>query len=645
MLTRAERSLISRPGSNESIIDTIEPGAISVTDLYVDEQDTNRLARGDLAGTVVEVRDGTRVTNIPTALGIETWEEPIAAANPTYPHNHVRQYPNGLLEEWDDTPNNVRYHRYHPSGTYVETDSEGNEVRKIVGDGYLIIEKHGFVYIKGNCNLTVDGACNIKVLNNCNLEVNGQLNGLIKNDINITTNGCMNLNVKETFKIRADNFIVESSKYNQRTLGNHNLSVGETLNTITKARKTTIELQDQLKIGTAYRIESASVHFNILGPITAQATDTFSLQASALQVKGTNDVNIEGNAVNVKGNGPVKISGSAIDIKSDGEVAIEGTTAGLSGSSQTVLGGGTLNIVPAITKATSQSGGFLTNVLPTPSPAPTADSASSAAPATPTVPDPQTAEALASGLIIPGDRSSTAASPTIIRSFPSTRFSRLAIENDGGAPSAVPLFAGYNRPAPYVGSATSTTVPSDNPGRAVQVAAGAPARVSPVELTTPYIESGAMIVPSMRISQNFFLRDLSTAAAFPHQIVAQHGLTEHDIAVNLQYVAVNILDKLVERYGRQSFVITSGFRPEETNRSQHGRGQAVDIQFRDINIDQYPERAQEIIGTVPFDQMLLEYQSARTGRPWIHISFNRANNRYEYATFYNHRPASAFARL
>ena len=52
---------------------------------------------------------------------------------------------------------------------------------------------------------------------------------------------------------------------------------------------------------------------------------------------------------------------------------------------------------------------------------------------------------------------------------------------------------------------------------------------------------------------------------------------------------------------------------------------------------EYYEIALWIRENVPHDQFLLEYQSGGSGNPWLHISLTPTSNRFEIATFYNHR--------
>jgi hypothetical protein len=138
------------------------------------------------------------------------------------------------------------------------------------------------------------------------------------------------------------------------------------------------------------------------------------------------------------------------------------------------------------------------------------------------------------------------------------------------------------------------------------------------------------VTPQFPLSPNFTLGSLSTQATFPHTVVAQSGLTIAQIVCNLKALAENICEPIRSRYG--VIRITSGFRAGNGN-SQHGTGQAVDIQFPGATLDAIWERAQWVKDNIPFDQFILEYLTTGTGgRPWFHLSFSRTSNRRQVLT-------------
>ncbi len=136
------------------------------------------------------------------------------------------------------------------------------------------------------------------------------------------------------------------------------------------------------------------------------------------------------------------------------------------------------------------------------------------------------------------------------------------------------------------------------------------------------------ISPSLKLSTNFKLADLTTSAYYGHALKAQGGLTKEEIANNLCQVANEILEPIVAKYGRSSFIITSGFRAG-SGTSQHLRGEAVDIQFTGVNDAGSPARAEEMASFLPYDQMILEWHG---NRPVFHISYGSKNRKQKLST-------------
>lgn len=138
---------------------------------------------------------------------------------------------------------------------------------------------------------------------------------------------------------------------------------------------------------------------------------------------------------------------------------------------------------------------------------------------------------------------------------------------------------------------------------------------------------------NIKLSSNYTIGDLSRdIPIFPHAIRAQVGLTEQEIVCNLQAVAENILEPLREEWG--TFRINSGFRVG-SGKSQHNRGQAVDIQEPTWSNTKHLEVAEWMAKNLPVDQLIFEH-----GRNiWIHVSFdrNKTTQRGQLLTMLNGR--------
>jgi predicted chitinase len=151
---------------------------------YVKEQDTNRLARGEnISKTVVARKDSNRTVGINT-VG-KTWSEQPSPYSAQYPFNKVFESESGHVIEVDDTSGGERIHVYHRSGSYFEIDNTGSRTTRIVGSDYEIIDKNGYIYIKGQCNVTIGGDCNLTVGGNLTGEIAGDANLRIAQDLNV----------------------------------------------------------------------------------------------------------------------------------------------------------------------------------------------------------------------------------------------------------------------------------------------------------------------------------------------------------------------------------------------------------------------------------------------------------------------------
>jgi hypothetical protein len=85
---------------------------------------------------------------------------------------------------------------------------------------------------------------------------------------------------------------------------------------------------------------------------------------------------------------------------------------------------------------------------------------------------------------------------------------------------------------------------------------------------------------------------------------------------NLAALALNVWEPVKAKYPNAT--ITNSFRHNDP-KSQHGTGQAMDLQFRGVGAHSYFEIASWISKNIPYDQLLLEYLPNKT--VWIHVSY------------------------
>jgi hypothetical protein len=170
--------------------------------LYRNEPDTHRLARhAKISETVVFRKEISRDMDVPIAGTTKTWSQSPIPYNARYPNNKVQASESGHLFEFDDTDNSRRIHLYHAAGTFMEIDDNGTEVKRIVGDGYEIIDRNGFIHVKGALHVAVDGVHTLKVSGACNVDISGSTVINVFNDAKLNISGNMETSVAGDYRI------------------------------------------------------------------------------------------------------------------------------------------------------------------------------------------------------------------------------------------------------------------------------------------------------------------------------------------------------------------------------------------------------------------------------------------------------------
>lgn len=134
-----------------------DPDGVYPKEDFLNEPDTNRLARGEgLTGTILKDKSEALEKFIPTGLGGE-WSEPVSSYDAQYPKNKVIETESGHIVEFDDTPDAERIHVYHKSGTFFEIHPDGTNITKVKGNNYEIVLSDNRILIKGENAINVDG--------------------------------------------------------------------------------------------------------------------------------------------------------------------------------------------------------------------------------------------------------------------------------------------------------------------------------------------------------------------------------------------------------------------------------------------------------------------------------------------------------
>ena len=576
-------------------------------------QDPSVAVDKDLTATrtnpVDNVSEGLAIPNDRQRTNIAN--EPVDKFEGEYPYNKSYKSESGHLIEIDDTPGKERLLDQHVSGTYTEMKPDGDLVTKVVKDNYTIV--------CGSDMITIQGKALVHVSGDCNLRVGGYLTITADKGINVSTKG--------DFRLKAKSINMESSSgdISARAANNMLLTAVETLDT--KSKKSHIETiqETSIKTGESFILESKRVSQYSETDMILQANKEMNISAnkdlSLISKEKINSAAI-GN-YNIKTDGEILAtskgdyniktdakflasSGSDFNIKSGGKVIATGTTMEVDA---TLNAKGSTNL-----KATGTDSGGDTHDLPI-----NGQGASAAS-------DP---EAAATAGIYKPDisiRPKESLGSGITYAENPAAFFELNDDDDESSVIAT-------KEALTKGIITKEELNKQpNAGESDKTSPSATGRQIALQKSTVKI-SNPTAIDNIRLSSNYTVGDLSTfAKPFGYAIIPQKRLTVEQIIQNLQLVAENCLEKIKAKY--PDLHVTCGFR-QGSGKSQHNLGMAVDMQFPSHKKGDYFAIASWIKDNVPYDQLLLEYQTERTGNPWIHISYSGTGNRNQIFTYYN----------
>ena len=183
------------------------------------EADLNRVVRGQsIDKTVVAIKEKERLKNIGIGLSDKSWDQPSIQYAAQYPFNHAYVSEKGHMLEFDDTHKAERVHLYHRTGTFVEIDQGGNQVNKIVGHNVTVTERDGYVYIKGNGHLNIEGSFTLQT-DTAYIEMT-KLN--IKTEKTVWETDNIDFRVKDSFKVDAKTISFNSSGLMKSSAGGNN---------------------------------------------------------------------------------------------------------------------------------------------------------------------------------------------------------------------------------------------------------------------------------------------------------------------------------------------------------------------------------------------------------------------------------------
>jgi len=215
-----------------------DPNKVYPTLEYSGAPDTNKLARGDHTHTLLIKRENLRSYKINLANTSETYDEPRSTYCARYPYNQVFESEAGHIIELDSTPGKERVNIQHKNGSFIEFDINGSTIRKTVGDFFEMIDRNGYLYVRGAYNVTVDGSTKILVKNNAEIEVNGK--------VNLIGHGIGNLSFAKELNIAAESINMSATKGVKILSGEQMKMQGKEINFFSKDGNITAKSKDKI---------------------------------------------------------------------------------------------------------------------------------------------------------------------------------------------------------------------------------------------------------------------------------------------------------------------------------------------------------------------------------------------------------------
>ena len=607
----------------------------------------NQLCKGDIRNSIVNLKENKRRIAIPVSDGT-TWDEPHSAYAAQYPFNTVKETESGHFEEWDDTPGHERIHIYHRSGTYEEIDQRGTKVTRVVGDGYTIIDRNGFISIEGKANVTVAGNINIMCLSDANIDVQGStkmtvggsLDVGVANDFKLTCGGNISMWANGTLDLQSKKSIhmyTESSLYAHSEQDMH----------VTSDKQAIISPSKDLHLTSGSDVNLSSLNdVNIYSGKDMYTTSGGDMHSSCdgtyrSSVGGDRHSKTAGDLYDAV-DGAVKqgylgrwylYCSSNINIYTDTGMYLE------SGFDTHIKTGGWLGTESGL--GTSINGGYLV--------------------------------AIDAGLFMDLNGGLAAALPILGATKPediqgilgarfakSSMFGTKAIQK--GRTPPITGSARYPNIPPYISvepvgetefayeteedfkttqaiTSMLSTYANENGAKIIEGPIQQPFLSTIDEVVVPSNIAETLNVDPTAFTSNYKLSEHFTLGMMfdggfnnKHRLRPQHGLTVNQIVANLSMLANNVLEKIlpflpggISGY-RKQWNITSGYR-QGNSRSDHERGRACDIQIVGRNKKQHWEIAQQMQCCVAYDQLLLEYRGRNS--VWIHVGYRDSSDRLQ----------------
>lgn len=648
---------------------------------FMNEPDTNRLARGIIEGTNIKYKDTTRKTDIPIANTIGTYDQPESAYNTVYPYNKVMESESGHVLEFDDSPNGERVNLYHRKGTFIEIDPNGSQINYIVGDGYYITERNGNIFINGTCNVTCSGPMNILCQGDANLEVKGQVDAVFHNNVNIGVAKDLNIAVGGDYNVLVEgNYNVEVGKTsNTRAIGTMSIESTDALKLKTaksmsleggdtaSTAETLMKMSSSIKYETAdaFEIKAKSFKLDIenateiktgsfkaqtlTGNLELQSVSTAVINATDLLSSTSTKIDLNGAKLDITDIAPlvalgapkvpVDFAGDPVKDREKEQVLVD-TVLNPSGEynpltlPKTIIDD-VLSGIPIVGDLLSSFGGTVPDVYDVKyagSPIENKTSLAAAGKASShrlVVPPPESAYNQPYDNLIPPQRTS------------SGEF-KFEEESDWNSPEGQKLADKLYTTSEYEHNAIKNPTVDDS--ASISGGSGAGAGISAEKLAEINNQSDYPL--SYKLSEHFTLGMLTLGGKYIVRDAdlpsagssARRTYTKQIIVANLAALCENILEPIYKEIGPcqgggsgATWLITSGLRTEGAVKSSkassdHNKGRAVDFQFTENNtVDNLFDLISKLEKILPYNKLIMEYKNNGRSK-WIHCSYSTEGN-------------------
>lgn len=229
------------------------------------EPDWHRLARHEkIEDTPIGYRRSHKVTDIDVSWYFFEWDEPDPYYNALYPENKVMGTHNGLLYEIDDTPDNRRFHRWHPSNTFEEISEEGHLNNRNHGDRFILVDENFYKLIEKNFYETIRKSCfRLIKNNNWSHTIGNELNWVQNSKITyIDSNRKEEIGANNDIIINKGSYVKASETYNVQSKEINmdadviNLNCGTSLSPLVPSKEETSSQGPESPTGSAVDSES-----------------------------------------------------------------------------------------------------------------------------------------------------------------------------------------------------------------------------------------------------------------------------------------------------------------------------------------------------------------------------------------------------